>query len=68
MKWLWKGLLHMHSKANKIVKDERGQALSEYAIIIGVIAVLIIVTLIAFRSALVGLFERIITAISGAGT
>ncbi|HQA48256.1 MAG TPA: Flp family type IVb pilin [Bacillota bacterium] len=38
--------------------DERGQASTEYAVIIGVIAVALIGVLIAFRGKLVEVFEE----------
>ncbi len=49
-------------------REEKGQALSEYAIIVGVIAVLIIATLILFKDALKSVFTRIINSLNGVGT
>ncbi|RTE11200.1 hypothetical protein [Paenibacillus whitsoniae] len=46
-------------------KKEEGQALSEYAIVIGVVAVIIIATLVLFRGALTNMFTRIITYMNG---
>jgi pilus assembly protein Flp/PilA len=67
MKLLLKGFLHCQYKLEQFGRNEKGQAMSEYAIILGVVAVLIIATLVLFRNALVGLFTRIINAINGVG-
>lgn len=68
MKLTWKVLFALQEYAMKLRKEEKGQALSEYAIIIGVIAVLVIATLILFKNALVGVFTRIINSLTGVGT
>ena len=68
LKLTWKVLFALQEYAMKLRKEEKGQALSEYAIIIGVIAVLVIATLILFKNALVGVFTRIINSLTGVGT
>lgn len=67
MKVIWKALFSVNSKIDKFRKNEKGQAFSEYAIIIGVIAVVVIAILILFKDAIVGLFNRIIDALDGVG-
>jgi Flp pilus assembly pilin Flp len=44
---------------------QKGQALSEYVIVIGVIALVVIATLVLFRDALIGVFNRIINGLKG---
>jgi len=38
--------------------DERGQASTEYAVIIGVVALVLIGALVAFRGSLEGIFDK----------
>mgnify|MGYP000698708791 CR=1 FL=1 len=65
MKIIWKCIFHMEDLWTRKIRNEKGQALSEYAIIIGVVAVLIIATLVLFRDALSNLFTRIINQLNG---
>lgn len=65
MKWLMKTYLKCCNFAQELKKKEHGQALSEYAIVIGVVAVIIIATLVLFRGALTNLFTRIINYLNG---
>lgn len=65
MKVVWKLLFAVQAEISRLRKDERGQALSEYAIVIGVIAVLIIATLVLFKDALIGVFNKIIGSLNG---
>lgn len=52
----------------RLVRDEEGQALSEYGLVIGVIAVAIIAVLGTFREKIEKLFERIGDSLDGVGT
>jgi len=67
VRFIWNGLTRLNKHLIKLKNDERGQAFSEYAIIIGVIAVLIIATLVLFKDALISLFSRIISALNDVG-
>jgi pilus assembly protein Flp/PilA len=67
VKFVWNSLFYLNRTLVNLKKDERGQAFSEYAIIIGVIAVLIIATLVLFKDALASLFSRIIGELNNVG-
>ncbi|HZX47358.1 MAG: Flp family type IVb pilin [Clostridia bacterium] len=45
--------------------DERGQASTEYAVIIGVVAVALIAVLVAFKDQLKGIFEAAESELAG---
>ena len=47
----------------KIWRDERGQALSEYGLLVGLIAVAAIAAIIALRDQLVAIFNALATAL-----
>ncbi|OEF99144.1 hypothetical protein BHF71_10095 [Vulcanibacillus modesticaldus] len=68
MKIIWKAWLSLNIGIEHLKKDEKGQALSEYAIVIGVIAVMIIATLVLLKDSLVGVFTRIINSLNGVGS
>ena len=52
----------------KFWNDEEGQGLTEYALIIALVAVLIVGALIAFRHQIEDVFERIGDALGNDGT
>jgi len=68
MKIILKAWIAINNKIDNFNSNQKGQALSEYAIIIGVIAVLIIGTLVLLKGSLVGVFNRIINSLNGVGT
>jgi pilus assembly protein Flp/PilA len=47
------------------LKDERGQASTEYGVIVGLIAIGIIVAVTALRDEIAGVFNRAGTALNG---
>jgi|GEM_PF-1076421 len=65
MKLLMKVYVSGSHLLDNFKRREEGQALSEYAIVIGVVAVIIIATLVLFRGALTNLFTRIINYLNG---
>ncbi|MDR6551562.1 Flp family type IVb pilin [Paenibacillus qinlingensis] len=65
MRMLYNSYFKLCNFLEDFKKKEEGQALSEYAIVIGVVAVIIIATLVLFRGALTNLFTRIITYMEG---
>jgi pilus assembly protein Flp/PilA len=67
VKIVWNSIFYLNRALVKLEKDEKGQAFSEYAIIIGVVAVLIIATLVLFKDALTSLFTRIIGTLNNVG-
>jgi len=50
-----------------VAKDRKGQALSEYAVIIGVVVgVLVVAVIIAFRNQIIAAFQAATNALRGA--
>ena len=49
-----------------LVMDEQGQGLTEYALIIALVAVALIAVIITFRTQIATVFTNLVTAISGA--
>ncbi len=52
-------------KIMKFLKDEEGQALSEYGLILGLIALVAIVAISAFGSAIKDVFNNLVNSIKG---
>ena len=50
----------------KLIMDESGQGLTEYALIIALVAVALIAVMITFRTQIGTVFTNLVTAISGA--
>ncbi len=48
----------------RFVKEEKGQALSEYALILAIIVIAVIVILVALKDQIVALFQKIVDALS----
>jgi len=42
-----------------LLQDERGQGMTEYALIIGIVAIMLITALVAFRQQIADIFTRI---------
>jgi pilus assembly protein Flp/PilA len=56
----------MWDKIKNILREDKGQGLSEYGLIIALIAVVLIITLTALSGQLRSTFENITNALSGA--
>lgn len=54
----------MRKKLVGVVRDERGQATTEYAILVGVLVVLAIVAIVAFRGRISELWQAIADGIN----
>lgn len=50
---------------SKLLNNEKGQALSEYGVILGIVLVAVIAVLGLFGDAIVGVFDNIIAALPG---
>jgi pilus assembly protein Flp/PilA len=48
-----------------LLRDEKGQGMVEYALIIALVAILLIAGLIAFKDQIAAVFTSITTALSG---
>lgn len=57
----------MKKRIVDFLKDEEGATAIEYALIAGVIAVGILVSLGEVRDAIIGLFDQIVTSLGGGG-
>lgn len=51
----------------RLIKEEEGQAMTEYGLLVGLIALAVIAGLIAVGDELTALFERIVTGLGGGG-
>lgn len=49
----------MREKLRKVLRDERGQATTEYAILVGVLVVIAIIAIVAFRGKITELWDAI---------
>jgi len=54
----------MKAKLMGLIKDEAGQGMVEYGLIIGLIAIVLITALTALNGGLSGVFTKITTALS----
>jgi pilus assembly protein Flp/PilA len=61
-------LWNVYESVRKVFRNEKGQGMVEYALIIGLIAVALLVALGNVEGGISGIFERIVTALNGAGT
>lgn len=56
---------YLMALANSKIKNERGQGMVEYGLIIGLVAVLLIGALVAMRGQLETIFQSITNALNG---
>jgi pilus assembly protein Flp/PilA len=54
----------MTNKLKGLLKEEQGQGMTEYGLVLGVIAVAVVATLIALRGQIVALFEKANTTVA----
>lgn len=57
-------MFYINQLIQRFIKDEKGQALTEYGLIIALIAVALVATLILLGDELVAVFERITTELT----
>jgi pilus assembly protein Flp/PilA len=48
----------MMNKFKRLLKEEQGQGMTEYGLVLGLIAVAVVATLIALRGQIVALFSK----------
>lgn len=58
----------MKAKMKALFTEEQGQGMTEYGLVLGVIAVAVVTLLVALRGQIVTMFENVVAAVSGATT
>ncbi|HEY4552832.1 MAG TPA: Flp family type IVb pilin [Bacillaceae bacterium] len=58
----------MMEKLKALIFGEEGQGMTEYGLVLGLIAVGVVAILITMREEITALFDRAVKAIKGAGT
>lgn len=61
----WARLATRSARLRRVVREEQGQGTTEYAILVGVLVVIAIVAIIAFRGKLQELWDAISNSING---
>jgi pilus assembly protein Flp/PilA len=56
----------MMKKMKSLFTEEQGQGMTEYGLVLGVIAVAVVVALVALRGQITTLYNNVVTAITGA--
>lgn len=51
-----------------LLQDESGQGMTEYALIIGIVAIMLIAALVAFRDQIAAVFDRITNGLKNNST
>jgi pilus assembly protein Flp/PilA len=54
----------MMNKFKRLLKEEQGQGMTEYGLVLGLIAVAVVATLIALRGQIVALFSKANTTVA----
>lgn len=54
----------MRTMIQKFLKDESGQGLAEYAVLIGLVTLALVAVITPFRTAIVGVFTAVTTALN----
>lgn len=58
----------MKNLVGRLVKEEEGQALTEYGLLVGLIALALVAVVTAFGGELRSIFNQLINQLPGAGT
>ncbi|MFZ3101529.1 MAG: Flp family type IVb pilin [Desulfitobacteriaceae bacterium] len=57
----------MKTKLLELFTEEEGQGMTEYGLIIALVAVVLIAAIVLFRDSIVGVFDRATKGLNGAG-
>jgi pilus assembly protein Flp/PilA len=57
----------MKNKLMGLIKEEQGQGMTEYGLVLGLIAVAAVTALVTLRGQIVTMYENVVTAVTGAG-
>ncbi|HZG70966.1 MAG TPA: hypothetical protein VEY51_05440 [Chondromyces sp.] len=58
----------MMNKLKGLIVEEEGQGMTEYGLVLGVIAVGVIAILAAFRTQITAMFQNVVNSITNAGS
>ncbi|MCM3666348.1 Flp family type IVb pilin [Mesobacillus subterraneus] len=58
----------MKAKMKALFTEEQGQGMTEYGLVLGVIAVAVVGLLVTLRGQIVTMFNNVVTAVTGATT
>jgi pilus assembly protein Flp/PilA len=57
----------MKNKLMGLIKEEQGQGMTEYGLVLGLIAVAAVTALIALRDEVIAMYDNAVAAVTGAG-
>jgi pilus assembly protein Flp/PilA len=63
-----KELKFMMLKIKNLLVEEKGQGMTEYGLVLGLIAVAVVVTLVALRTEIIKIFNDVLTTVQGRNT
>ncbi|MCA1030985.1 Flp family type IVb pilin [Bacillus timonensis] len=55
----------MMNKLKALVTEEQGQGMTEYGLVLGIIAVAVVTALVTLRGEIIGMFNDVVTAVTG---
>jgi pilus assembly protein Flp/PilA len=58
----------MKNKLMGLIKEEQGQGMTEYGLVLGLIAVAAVTALVTLREQIVTMYNNVVTAVTSAGT
>lgn len=58
----------MKAKMRALITEEQGQGMTEYGLVLGVIAVAVVGLLVTLRGQIVAMFTNVVNAVTGATT
>jgi pilus assembly protein Flp/PilA len=58
----------MITKLKNLLLEEKGQGMTEYGLVLGLIAVAVVATLVAFRTEIVNMFDDALKTVRGRAT
>jgi pilus assembly protein Flp/PilA len=58
----------MKAKMKALFTEEQGQGMTEYGLVLGVIAVAVVGALVTLRGEIITMFQNVVTAVTGAET
>jgi pilus assembly protein Flp/PilA len=63
-----KELKLMMQKIKNLLAEEQGQGMTEYGLVLGLIAVAVVATLVALRTEIINIFKDALTTVQGRNT